>query len=621
MMVSDHEPTEESNDSLEYGWAHWDTAPSEDLGEGQRLPAFFGNKSPALPEQPAAILSFETSLPPQLHPAVSMGVRRMSSCYFSIGSEGSEVNNKNSMADLLSLWEAEERKAGSVGLDIDDSPCKTTTSTSEHNTESNPSLSPNRNTSAASHQPQLLPSDLLYHDILMNVFTFCDAESLAAFSETARRPNFECFYFLQLQLQRALLVWKNDNDDNSPTPDNQEDPLSAIAGVGAIRRLAALDRPQAEQTVQDFLDSNSTLSTMPLSHSLAYIRQILRRHNLIDDTKNSMASAALLITVLGAASSFSPDFSFGAELLPNMLFRVGFVGSLMGAASLSATTTQHHDSSSSNENVTMRQRAEAAMRAAYTAAYGLEQEDSPEEEEQPPQQQQPQTPNPYEHLQQPQSPQTVPDDDRKLPSGCVGAYSRAVARASEAVTHIIKERRRLKFRSLPENQQQQLSTTFIDACCSDETLHIVREMLQEQETIDVEGFYVGSDGTKTCALHASAFHGSHQTLEFLCRGLLDHAQHDGGLGNVNGKDENGWTAMHFAAGANSVEAVRILVAHGADVSLEAMNGYTPLQWAERLQNAEVAEELRQQEAEGGGWMSRKPLSMIASRFFAMIPSH
>ena len=63
---------------------------------------------------------------------------------------------------------------------------------------------------------------------------------------------------------------------------------------------------------------------------------------------------------------------------------------------------------------------------------------------------------------------------------------------------------------------------------------------------------------------------------------------------------------------NSVEAVRILAAHGADVSLEAMNGYTPLQWAERLQYAEVAGEFRQQEAEGGGWMWRKPLSMIAS---------
>ena len=36
----------------------------------------------------------------------------------------------------------------------------------------------------------------------MTVLGFLDAGSLAAFSET----NFECFYFLELQLQRALLI-------------------------------------------------------------------------------------------------------------------------------------------------------------------------------------------------------------------------------------------------------------------------------------------------------------------------------------------------------------------------------------------------------------------------------
>lgn len=90
------------------------------------------------------------------------------------------------------------------------------------------------------------------------------------------------------------------------------------------------------------------------------------------------------------------------------------------------------------------------------------------------------------------------------------------------------------------------------------------------------------------------------------------------------KDDNGWTAMHFAAGANSVEAVRILAAHGAELSEEAVNGYTPLQWALRLQNNEVAEELRrrtsERESQTGGWMSRKPLSMLANRFFALIPT-
>ena len=47
------------------------------------------------------------NIPPQLHPAVSMGMRRVSSCYFSVHSEGSN-NNRNSLVDLLSLLENEE---------------------------------------------------------------------------------------------------------------------------------------------------------------------------------------------------------------------------------------------------------------------------------------------------------------------------------------------------------------------------------------------------------------------------------------------------------------------------------------------------------------------------------
>jgi ankyrin repeat protein len=103
---------------------------------------------------------------------------------------------------------------------------------------------------------------------------------------------------------------------------------------------------------------------------------------------------------------------------------------------------------------------------------------------------------------------------------------------------------------------------------------------------------------------------------------MDSTQ-DGGLCNVNMKDSNGWTAMQFAAGANSVEAVQILAKHGADLSIEAANGYTPLQWAVRLQNEKVAEELRQLVGTERqlGWISRQPLSAIASRFFALIPSN
>jgi ankyrin repeat protein len=128
-------------------------------------------------------------------------------------------------------------------------------------------------------------------------------------------------------------------------------------------------------------------------------------------------------------------------------------------------------------------------------------------------------------------------------------------------------------------------------------------------------------------LHTAAFHGAHKVLEFLCQSIhaTDPSQ-DGGLANVNLKDTNGWTALHFAAGANSVETVQVLVQHGAALTMEANNGYTPLQWAQRLSNERVAKELRERmaRAESPGWMrmtmSSQPLSMIANRFFSLIPT-
>ena len=139
-------------------------------------------------------------------------------------------------------------------------------------------------------------------------------------------------------------------------------------------------------------------------------------------------------------------------------------------------------------------------------------------------------------------------------------------------------------------------------------------------------------------MHTAALHGAAKVVEFLCQGIdaakscagnddnNDQDPNDGGLANVDIKDSNGWTALHFAAGANSVEATRILVEYRAELNVEATNGYTPLQWAERMSNDEVADYLREQSAarldeQRKSWMiSSQPLSMIANRFFSMIPS-
>ena len=97
-------------------------------------------------------------IPPQLHPAVSLGVQRVNSCYFSLGSH-------ESMVDLMNKIGEDHSRSEVVNRDYE--------------------IEFNKRHS----------STILYHDILMNVFTFLNAQSLAAFSETARRPNFEVFYF------------------------------------------------------------------------------------------------------------------------------------------------------------------------------------------------------------------------------------------------------------------------------------------------------------------------------------------------------------------------------------------------------------------------------------------
>lgn len=577
------------------------------------------------------------SLPPQLHPAVSLGMRRASSAYWSIRSEEdttSKARNANaSFTDLLSLWDEHSRdEDGSSRIHVNG----TTYHLCEQETRQETEV-PEGSSSAA--------DGVLYHDILMNVFTFLDARDLAAFSETARRPNFECFYFLQLQLQRALLPRKHVDASENEYP---------LAGLGCISRLAENDATTAEEIVQEFVESNATLRHLPLSHSLVYLRAMLRSARFgIEGSagegwpqtrrqqSQALASVALLVTFLGGAASMMssgdiPQIEFPAEL-PNMLFKVGFFGSLMGAAqkrlNVSGTTMRERAENMATEFRSqlqdgtflgqMAKTLETVSRANSREEVGLKD---------------PQTPNPYEHL--PPTPTTTDQDTckstegelnndensnspaRRCPTGCVGAYSRAVHLASSSLVQRLLLDRREKFNGLVAPVREEISSTLIDVCSSDDNLEQVIDLVRNQGAVDVEGFYVGTDGTETCALHAAAFHGSAKIVDFLCRGIDENCpEKDGGCCNINIQDAHGWTAAHFAAGANSCDVVRVLASHGAKLSVEATNGYTPLQWAVRLQNKEVAEELRKLAVAETGWISRQPLTAIASRFFAMIPSH
>lgn len=199
------------------------------------------------------------------------------------------------------------------------------------------------------------------------------------------------------------------------------------------------------------------------------------------------------------------------------------------------------------------------------------------------------------------STQSVKETCKKIPTGCVGAYRRAISQATHHVARLVKEERMRNYKSLSEEEQRLLGTALLDACASDDGLENVKDIVAQG--IDVEDFFVASDGTETSALHAAAFHGSIAILEFLCHGLDDRDEflylktsnsrcfEDGGLCNVNLKDPNGWTALHFAAGTNCRKSIQILARHGAILTVEAANGYSPYQWALRLQNQQVAQEL------------------------------
>jgi ankyrin repeat protein len=69
-------------------------------------------------------------------------------------------------------------------------------------------------------------------------------------------------------------------------------------------------------------------------------------------------------------------------------------------------------------------------------------------------------------------------------------------------------------------------------------------------------------------------------------------QHLNGGANVDAKDEEGWTPLHFAAWFGHKEIVELLIAEGADVNVKDHKGRTPLNEAIETNQTKTADLLR-----------------------------
>ncbi|NJL24713.1 MAG: ankyrin repeat domain-containing protein [Calothrix sp. SM1_5_4] len=65
---------------------------------------------------------------------------------------------------------------------------------------------------------------------------------------------------------------------------------------------------------------------------------------------------------------------------------------------------------------------------------------------------------------------------------------------------------------------------------------------------------------------------------------------------MNQQSDKGFTAVTMAAMDGRIEVIRYLAGHGADLSVKAQNGLTPLGFASLGNHAEVVEFLKQKNA-------------------------
>ena len=69
--------------------------------------------------------------------------------------------------------------------------------------------------------------------------------------------------------------------------------------------------------------------------------------------------------------------------------------------------------------------------------------------------------------------------------------------------------------------------------------------------------------------------------------------------DVNAKDDNGWTPLHFAVYYGHKEIVELLITKGAEVNAKDNNGWTPLHLAVDGGHTETADLLRKHRGKTG----------------------
>jgi uncharacterized protein len=75
-----------------------------------------------------------------------------------------------------------------------------------------------------------------------------------------------------------------------------------------------------------------------------------------------------------------------------------------------------------------------------------------------------------------------------------------------------------------------------------------------------------------------------------------------GGGDANERDEQGWTALSWAAGRGDAAAALLLLAHGAQIGATGRDRRTPLMIAKAAKQDRVAELLAEAERQAGIWV-------------------